>query len=294
MAGVSLFSVLLPGDPAISVVTAEGTDVQRQWVAGDLLLNLFSTSSVEKATAHCRDPEKTAQVAEFHREVFPGEAIPGLLLTKHEADQGFAKGQNQPFYLKEKTLPTTVAWSWIAWAVSYPRRQPPERKLANACFSGLVQHCLEGCGSLQFDMQAVGSREAVSREVRYPGGTFSVDDVWGTAVRARLRPAWKFLRDAGVLTSDFQRPSLADVILFGLQPKKNDQYARAYSLVRPLALSLLRQFVRLLDSRMPELSLESLAYRKGMEKNRARQQVALRLATTAAGMYYLFDNASWT
>ena len=287
--------VVLPGPAtAIAVYSAEDyPEFQRQWVVSELLGNLFETESSEKIMEHARSPEKWSQVQEMHCKIFPGMPFPKLLRGKHDAVPADEVNQ-QPFFLKERTFPSSVAISWIAWALGWPRRRAEHRKLAADFLRELLCHALDRAGSLSFDVEAVGAprhRGATSVSVQHPAGTFAADHIWGRSIRARMQPSWRELSEAGLLSSDFQRPSLADLIIFALQPTAAS--TDASSLARPLAFSLLSQLWHWLERNMSSLSLQQLDMRMGMQKNRARRNLAMLEATTDAAMFYFRENALW-
>ena len=291
MAGVQLTSILLPGTPAVPVTVAEGhADLQAQWAVPDFMLNLFTTKKITTAMARFREPEKVAQVSDMHREIYAGQPVPKLLKTKHEAEASGAT--KQPFYLKGRTMPTSLAFSWMGWAISHYKRQGPEVERARSFCRQLLAHILEHSGAVPMQVQALGTAFLVDVEVRHPGGHFPPDILWRRIFLSRLRPAWEMLRREGIVISDLQRPTLADVVFFGLCPPggAHEAHAGELALVRPLSLSLLRQLATWVDGKMLALSLEQLSYHLGMEKNQARQQVALRAAVTVAAMHYLQEN----
>ena len=292
MAGVQLTNILLPGTPAVPVVLAEGhADLQAQWSAGDLMLNIFNSKKVEKVMTRFREPEKVAQVSDMHREIFPGQAVPRLLVPKHEASDV----KDQPFFLKGRTVPTSLAFSWMGWAISHTKRQGPEVKRAHNFCRQLIGHVLERSGAIPLKVQSLGTAFEGEVDVRHPGGHFAPENLWRRIFVSRLRPAWQMLRRLGVLVSDLQRPALADVVeIFGLcQLPQDGAHVDEFALVRPLSLSLLRQLASWVDCQMSQLSLQQLSYHLGMEKNQARQQVALRAAVTVAAMHYLQENEPW-
>ena len=84
---------------------------------------------------------------------------------------------------------------------------------------------------------------------------------------------------------------MVDLIAFAFQPV--GPTVECGKLVRPLAVSLLRQLANWLERNVGTLSLEPVSYHTAMQKNRARQQLALTEATTAAAMFYLTENAAW-
>ena len=287
--------VVLPGSAtAVAVYSAEDfPQFQRQWVASELLQNCFASANPDKIMEHARSSEKLSQVQEMHLRIFPGMPYPKLLRGKHDAVPADELEQ-QLFFLKEKTFPSSVAISWLVWAIGWPRRRAEHRQLAVDFLRELLCHVLERAGTLSFDVEAVGAahhRGATSVSVQHPAGTFAADEVWGRSLRARILPKWREFFRAGLLSSDFQRPSLADLIIFACQPIVDASDAN--NLVRPLAFGLLSQLWEWLERNMSSLSLQQPDMRTGMLKNRARRQLAMVEATTDAAMFYFRENALW-
>ena len=295
MAQIQLSRIVLPGDPAVPVTVADDfPELQGQWSVSDFLMNLFQTQAADKAMERFRDAERTSQVHEAHRTLFPGKPIPNLLTAKHEKQAS----RQQPFFLKEKTVPTSIAFAWILWAVTGSgvtgnrSRTVAQRQPGYGFLRGLISHSVERFGRLTLLVSRVGLARGrdTSADITHPSASLSGELVWSQAVRPRIRSAWEAFQRAGVLRSDWQRPTVADLIIFSVtHPVAGGESA---SLARPLGLSLLRQFATWLNDNLSLLSVDALGYRAGMEKNRARQQLALTEATTAAAMFYLFENAS--
>ena len=185
---------VLPGEPAVLVYTfGDCPEVQAQWQASDLLLNLFITENAEKVMAKFRQADRAAQVHDFHRMIFPGRPIPALLKGKHDRED--SGPSNQTFYLKDRTVPTTLAISWMTWGFSHNKRQAAERQVSREFAQTLLSHVLSSAGSVQFEVHMVGSRRGpVLANVKHPAGTVLGSNVWGASVRSRIRPQWNVLQ----------------------------------------------------------------------------------------------------
>ena len=147
--------------------------------------------------------------------------------------------------------------------------------------SQLIQHATTRAGTLSFQVKRVGSRVPSTATLEAHAQSLAGVEIWSQTVSSRLKPVWAMERLQGLVNSDFNRPTMADVICFALDLKGTI----VSKLVRPLAMTLLAQLAIWVDENIQLLSLAAVAFHTAVEKNRvtatrARAQ-ALKVSTCA-------------
>ena len=292
---VQLTKCLLPGNPAIEVTEfCQQDDVQGQWNMQELLKNLFATQAPESIAAPWESKKEV--VKEFHRFLWPGFPVPALMKTKHE--QKVESDAAQICYLKKKTVPTSVAFAWVLWGISHPRRDLALRIKSWKFFVQLFEHALAEAGRLTFRVKCVGQRGALDKmvAVNIHNPTVFGRIVWTVSVGRQISYQWNVCRldENNPISSTLERPKLADIICFGL----NSANGMAGRLVRPLAHTLMAQFAAWVDEHLAVIALEVQGFHEAKQKNRTAQLDALTHALWRAIDWYLHENElrllSWT
>ena len=281
---VELHRSAVPGNPAIEVITLASTSIQAQWSVVDLLSNLFQTKAEKKLLAHFTD--KRELVEDVHRAIWPGQDLPDLLVSKHEADSGESLA-DQSFFLKRKTVPTSLAFSWILWAVSHGKRLSSDKKLAIKFFHEFFTHAVGVGASLNFQICQVGTRELLTLEVTSQNSMLDSRYLWNRVIYARIVDEWNICRlnPESPITSYIGRPSFADLICFAFGAA-----AGAGRILQPLVLSMLAQFAKWVDENVRKLSVQAAGYIQKIEKNRMRHMTALTHSIAEAAQFYLNEN----
>ena len=284
-----LATCVVPGRTAISVVVAEDCpEVPAQWTFAELLLNLHKSQNTERLLAKAREPDRMEQVHEYHSRVFPGEPLAQELKTKHEALEEGSKATMQPFYLKEKTVGTQMAFSWITWALAHARRTEDLRKPARDLLTGLVRHAVERVGSITFVVYAAGSHEESECTLQRGLCSFPAAALWSRSLQSRLHQSWRTFLAAGKVKSDFLRPSFADLLVFATDPDPGN----SGHLLQPVVWNLIGQLAKWINEHVAELSLNPVSFSEGLQKNRMRQRLARTEAVKLAALHYLRENVS--
>ena len=278
---------VLPGNPSPEVVVLPGK--QAQWSLNDLLGNLFETTC--KESLHENYCKRKAVVEDIHRSLWPGQPLPDLVPSKHQ-ELNRRPGDPQDsdnVYLKNKCLPTSLAFSWIVWAFSHSKRMASSRAKSWKFFHDLFHHCLEVAGSLEFEVSLLGQRNASGQTVEITSHNDTVDArlLWTRILHNRISVEWNSCRvqDSNLISSNLQRPRLLDIIFFALDYKNKTGY-----LLRPAAFSLLAQFAYWVDGNIRQISLKAAGYKDSLDKNRIDKAVALHHAIWTAIDYAFYEN----
>ena len=286
---VRLTMYLIPGNPSIGVTELQRQDVQGQWNVCELLKNLFATQDEEAIFEHYHT--KKEGVNEFHRLLWPGFPIPFILKTKHEKKE--EADEEQLVYLKKKTVHTSVAFAWVLWGMSYPRRDPSLRRKSWDFFVRLFEHAVAEAGRLSFRVKCVGLRGALDKMIAINIHQTTVQGriLWTAAVERLLSYQWNVCRldENNFISSTLQRPNVLDVIYFGLNPANGNPG----KLVQSLAHTLMAQFAAWVDEHLPVVALEAEGFQEARQKNRVAKQDALTHAMWKAINWYLHENDFW-
>lgn len=283
---LTLTNYLIPGEPAIQVTAIPDNDLQCQWNLLELLKNLFKTTDSEALLGHFKN--RMGSVTDFHFRLWPGYVLPEILRTKHQTSDEV----EQKVFLKKKTVPTSIAFAWVVWAVGHTKRDISLRKKSWKFLAQLFEHSLEQAGRLGFRVKCVGDAGAPDRTcaVNMHNPTVSAQLLWKPAVQRQLLLEWESRRldESHFISSVMDRPKLLDVIYFGLTVGGD-----AGNLLTPLAETILAQFAGWLDEHFQVIALEVSGFQDSRLKNRLAKQDALTHALWEAINFFLHENDLW-
>ena len=281
------FKCSLPGDPAVEVVAIP--NLQCQWVVTDLLGNLFETNCKETLRRDLFLKRKDV-VETVHEQIYPGESIPDLVPSKHEKERS---EQDYPpqIYLKNKSVPTSLAFSWMVWAFSTPKRSSMSREKAWSFFKKLFQHCLEKAGTLKFRANCLGQPNAPSVEFEITSFNASVDpkQLWTRSVHNRFALEWntRRLEETNHIQSNLTRPLFLDIVYFALSHNNKNGY-----LLKPMVFDWIAQFSCWVDENVTTLSMETTGFQDSLMKNKVGKNVALHESLWKGIDFALYENES--
>eukprot|EP00439_Symbiodinium_sp_Y106_P021666 s155_g2.t1 len=284
---VRISSVQLPANPGVVVFSITGADVEPQWTVKEVLQNICRTKSDDKLRVFYQTYKEAAE--DYHFRLFPGQPLPGILLSKHEATK---QGIKQPVFLKPKTVPTTMVFAWMTWAFSNGNRSAEDRAKAFGLLSSLWNHSLKQAGSIELDVANVVTGVRTPHKFGPLRPWVPGTHVWTRILAGRLRPKWDRLRLSGTyITSDFQRPSFLDLVFFGMDPLAGHEG----SLVRPVAMLLLASFATWLNDpeNLVPLSIEDVSFQDAKAKTRLVEKQARLVMLMQAAFFYINENATW-
>ena len=179
-----------------------------------------------------RDTNATS-VEEFHSRLFPGQQVPQGILSRHtrDVDDHDETQGDQPFFLRKGCVPTTLAVSWIGWAISHGKRSEGARARARLFLRGIVDHVLEQVGELRFTVARVGANDAATTATVFNHNpTLDGRLLWTRSILNRFALEWGSQRSSGKVTSDFLRR----IVNFCLTKQKHVSYCSLLELANGL------------------------------------------------------------
>ena len=285
---VNLLECLLPDDLLVTIV--QDHDIQAQWAAFPFLMQLFRAQDPEKIREYYTHSDRWEEIQDVHRQLWPGHGLPQILVSKHESKEDTA---GQGVFLKHKSMPTSFAVSWLAWAVSNSKRMPPDRLRSQQFLRRLLTHVLAVAGTLRFNILRVGDRNASLAEVQVTSlnDQLNARALWTQAVHRSLQTTWnrKRLDENHPLESSDDRPSFIDVIIFGLDPKC--QPANLW--LKPLASTILAQTASWMDDNIARLAVSADERNQSRQKNRKLSKSINWLAMANLAMFLINENDPW-
>ncbi len=286
---VSLSECILPSDVIVYIL--KDIDEQCQWYAIPFLKHLFKTNDEEKLRTHFST--KMDEVRQIHELLWPGFQIPPIFISKHEKDMrdnDDSGHELQTVFLKQKSMTTSWAMSWLFWAISKERRMPPDRAQSQAFIRTLFSHVLQRAGSLSLRLAPAGGAGGVVAAIR-----ISMDDpfissryLWDRVLRTRISHEWESRRVCAIyeqVTSPYERPHWIDFLVFGCDPSIRCSY-----LLKPLVCSIVSQVAKWMDDNMSRLALEIVTRNRSKQKTAAESKAVLKHVLVEAACFYLYEN----
>ena len=183
-----LLECVLPRELIVTVVDS-GKKYQSQWSVWPLLKLLFRTKSMDKLQSYYT--EKKNEVADYQRLFWPGFVVPECLVSKHEKDLQKKKGAlNQDIYLKGRTVPTSLALSWIVWGIMKSKRMAEDRQRAREVLREILDHVLDKAGQFSFEIRQIGALKEHAISITAMNPHFDSELLWTKGIRGRLVFAW--------------------------------------------------------------------------------------------------------
>ena len=288
---VPLLNCTLPNGLFVTIID-EGQELQSQWWLVPLMSQIFSTKDSESLRDHFTS--KFPQFRKIHEEMWPGFELPPILLSKFESESSegdkSVAGPHQPVFLRQKTVPTSVAMAMLGWAVSKGKRMPKERLKSQDFMRQLLNHVLAVAGTLSFDVVPVG-KGLPGRTIRVSTLNDCLDfqDLWIVTLKGRIAPRWNFRKlaaDDEQVTSNWDRPQWIDFILFSLDPTNTS----AVDILRRPALNILAQVASWMDGNMSKLAVTAESIGQIRQKTRRETMVLTNQVMRDAAMFLLHDN----
>ena len=286
---VPLLVCTLPDGLFITIID-EGKELQSQWWLVPLMSQIFSTKDSDALRDHFGS--KFPQFRKIHEEMWPGFELPPILLSKFESEssEGNVAGPHQPVFLRQKTVPTSVAMAMLGWAVSMGKRMPKERLKSQNFMRHLLTHVLTVAGTLSFDVVPVGKGLAGRTiQISTLNDCLQFQDLWTTTFKGRIAPRWNFRKlaaDDDQVTSNWDRPQWIDFILFSLDPTNTS----AVDILKPLAFNILAQVASWMDGNMSKLAVTAESIDQIRQKTRRETMVLTNQVMRDAAMFLLHDN----
>lgn len=288
---VPLLNCTLPNGLFVTIID-EGQELQSQWWLVPLMSQIFSTKDSESLRDHFTS--KFPQFRKIHEEMWPGFELPPILLSKFESESSegdkSVAGPHQPVFLRQKTVPTSVAMAMLGWAVSKGKCMPKERLKSQDFMRQLLNHVLAVAGTLSFDVVPVG-KGLPGRTIRVSTLNDCLDfqDLWIVTLKGRIAPRWNFRKlaaDDEQVTSNWDRPQWIDFILFSLDPTNTS----AVDILRRPALNILAQVASWMDGNMSKLAVTAESIGQIRQKTRRETMVLTNQVMRDAAMFLLHDN----
>ena len=286
---VTILNCRLPRELLVTVVDG-GREVQSQWEVQIFLSKLFTTSDEDSLRQHFIN--KSAEIERIHQHIWPGVSVPALLKSKHEvmhpAENQIRNNICGPVYLKRKTMPTSLAMSWLVWSVSKNKRMAVDRLKSQVFARELLSYALEKAGTWNFNIQTVGNSRAgiVTAQISTRNDCFDYRVLWEPKLKGRIVSLWESRRVAGGLTSNWDRPQWIDFILFALDPTNST----VPQLLSSVACSLLAQVAFWMDTNIGKLAIDGDDIRQARQKNQREQKFVTQHAMIEAASFLLFEN----
>ena len=285
---VNIFECVLPGDVAVTIVEGR-EEVQAQWSISSFLKNIFSTKDTDSLRQHFAD--KLDEIKEVHERIWPGYVVPPMFLSKHDQADQEGRGESLgPTFLKTKTMPTSIAMSWIVWSVSKSKRRDIDRVKSQTFLRNLLVHVLEVAGTLQFSVVAVAKANARAKDIEISERNDCIDyrNLWDNKIKGRIVWVWEETKRRGEsqITSNWDRPHWIDFIVFALDPKSGS----APQLLAPVAWSILAQTAAWMDTNMGRLALSFQSVQNSRHKNRQETLRVTKQDLTHLAQFLLFEN----
>ena len=286
---VPLLVCRLPYDVFVTVID-NSKDVQAQWWVVPLMGQIFTTKNED--SLRDKMSEKFEEFVGIHSEVWPGYTIPPLLKSKFESENHKRKygtdESKQPVYLRQKTVPTSIAIASLIWALSKPKRMHREREKGQQFMRGLLGHVLAVAGTLKFDIAPVGTKNArVKRvEISTRNEFFDSSDLWDGRLKGRIWPTWELQRlgKDPMISSNWDRPQWIDLILFCLDPSNN------VPILKPVVFTILAQLAAWIDDNLSRLAVGADTLDQQRQKTRGGNAAITKDVLVKAATFLLFEN----
>ena len=285
---VNILECALPGETTVTILLDE--NVQSQWSVTSFLRNIFCTQDTDSLRQHFM--QKTDEIKDIHEKIWPGYTVPPMYMSRHDqAESSDIRGENLgPTFLKTKTIPTSLAVSWLVWSVSKSKRREIDRVKSQKFLRNLLEHVLEAAGTLRFSVVAIGRPNARAQDVQisHRNDFFDHEKLWDNRVRGRIVRVWEEarLRQDSQITSNWDRPQWIDFVVFALDPKSGS----APQLLAPLAWSILAQTAEWMDNNMERLAVSSQSIRNSRQKNREETMRVTKSVLTSLAQFLLYEN----
>ena len=246
----------------------------------------FSTQDEDRLREHFAN--KTGEIEDIHRKLWPGFEIPDNLVSKHGTEKHEAS-----VYLKKKTMPTSICFCWLAWALEKERRMPAERTKTKAFARRFLKHVLQVAGSLQFNITTVGARgfqAALGSVVQVSETNSCVDSklLWNMNLKGRIAPTWEARRNdlSEDLSSVWNRPDWIDFIIFALDPRNKS----VHTLLASVAWEFLAQTASWVDNNVSRLAVLTGDLLRERQKNRSENLAVKTAVAIEAAEFWLHRN----
>ena len=288
---VKVVSVTLPGNPAVQVKRVDMPDIQCQWEADTLMPNFYVQSNWKKMKDRIRENWPAAE--KFHKLLWPDGEVPSNdVVSKHvKLEDGDA---SKKVFLKKITMPTSVAFAWMAFAICHPKRTSESRERAWNFLAVLLEHCIDSAGRMEFYVQKAGDihRSTTKIVLTYYQKEMDCKQLWTRTIFSRIVAKWRTCceDDHCPISSDIENPTLVDFLHFAMSPATE---RHGGSLLRPAAFSILAQFAHWLDTNMEKVALHTSDFHYNLDKNRMKKSAALDHSLWAAIDFMLHENAPW-
>ena len=280
--------------------------VQVQWSETDILALLSRSQRKNNKKLHDKLVDVRAKAPEAHKLLWPTECFPSSFFKQKNAltvlkpsDSEDADDENpeELAYIAKSAVPTSVAISYLLWAIDNPKRQAQDRALAVQLLGQLLDSLLASAAVDDFELwiPLTGSREeSVRRAVVQPDGRLLGGDVWTRVAYDACEQEWlgrqRLPASKLGVKSNPAHPLLLDLISFGLNPETSE---RCRAFVRPLALSILAQLAARLDLCAPGISEEDMSASRPDFKNKRKEKLAVLQRSCKAAMFILHKNVFW-
>lgn len=291
---VGLIECILPQDVLVTMVDPHGDTpdraIQAQWAVVPLMRRIFRAKNETKL--HVLFTEKFAEVQETHRELWPGFGPPKMLQSKHQRATANSDSEAEPqiVYLKQKSVPTSMAMAWLAWGASKSRRMAEDRSRTLSYLKELLDHVLQRAGKLDFRVVKIGRPQDGETSVQVSAMNPYLNSrlLWTKSQDCRIVPTWELCRidSKHAVSSGADRPHWLDIVAFAVDSKGG----LAQRLLKPLAFTLLAQAASWMDDNMSRLALEASEFQRTGRKNRFQSKAANFLAMVQAANFLLQEN----
>ena len=292
---------ILPGDPLIPVNQFSQEDLQSQWHCKELLQNVFKTSSAEKLYDYANNKEKLGQVEAIHQNIWAGREVPKELESKHlvraSSKERVETTESQNVFLKRKTLPTSMAFSWVVWGISHTRRMPADRERCRDFLQQLWRRMMTRLPIMEFNIRVLGSDKRSTILVGNRNDKIDAGLLFSRKIFAEVLPRWNIARlnnsKALSIGSSLETPSLFDIVIFSLDPLSRE----AGLCLRPLALNFVAHMALYVDQHPDVLSVaarsEIVLDPSSLCKNKSDSKIVREQQIKLAAQYYLHENEPW-
>lgn len=194
--------------------------------------------------------EVRPSVEETHRRLWPGWDVPPFAISKSTVlkRREQQQEQQQAWWLPVAAMPTSIFISFLVWGMSHWKRAIKDRMPVARRFKQVIQVLACGVHKLTLMIHALGNTDWEEVEL---DSTLLLEgsDLWpqNPFHHRMLRSAWDqyFHQDESPISSSFERPHLADFLIFALEPTNGIQ--RQCLDLAPTALCIITQLAGLLD-----------------------------------------------
>ena len=200
--------------------------------------------------------ELRGTVEEMHRRLWPGWEVPTFAVSKSTPFARRADRQaEQKWWLPQTALPTSLVVAYLTWGMSHWKRASQDRMVCARNVQKLLS--VLACSLSTFDLRLyqLGSSPRRWRTVTVDSTLVLPPVMWPDGGNQTVLAAswWVcFNREDHNIQSSFDRPFLADFLLFCLEPTNASQEQVPDQV--SLALCILTQIAQLLDEHAAQLS----------------------------------------